>query len=266
MPNLFPILFKDKLGRRGIAAVEFAIVVPLLLILFIGTIEVLTLYRTEAKLNAVAFNVAQEVSFSQSVSTANAPIPNVTGTTPLTADSAIENVISLNDLCHGAVLGMAPFPSSGMTIAIASVTEEAGPNGLPTTSAAYSASGPNYDEWESDSTVASDGTCTTPTNPTTSTILSGTSASDPIIIAKPPSATSMIVVPCDNVIIVKVSVPYAGITGLILQNHPVLTQTTYLRWRYTLPTTELQCTGCTLVPANQSAQQICNANNTSAIN
>ena len=55
-------LFQHKLGRRSIAAVEFALVMPLLLVMFIGTIEVLTLYRTEAKLNAVAFNVAQEIS------------------------------------------------------------------------------------------------------------------------------------------------------------------------------------------------------------
>jgi Flp pilus assembly protein TadG len=39
-------LFSDRLGRRGIAAVEFALIIPVLLVLFIGTIEVLTLYRT----------------------------------------------------------------------------------------------------------------------------------------------------------------------------------------------------------------------------
>ena len=268
-------LFQHKLGRRSIAAVEFALVMPLLLVMFIGTIEVLTLYRTEAKLNAVAFNVAQEISISQSVSTApesNEPLQPVNAPNPATADSSTENVVSLNDLCQGAVLGMSPFPAAGMTIAIASITEEAGPAGMPQTSSAYSGgatSGPYFDEWESDSTVAAGGTCTTPTNATSPTkILSGTGASAPITIAMPPSSTSLIAYPCDNAIIVQVSVPYAGITGLILQSRPTLTQTAYLRWRPALPTTELQCTGCTLVPSasDQSAQQICNANNTQAYN
>jgi Flp pilus assembly protein TadG len=250
------MLFRDKLGRRGIAAVEFALVVPVLLLLFMGTVEMLTAYRTEAKLNAIAFNVAQMVSLAQSVSTANAPIANATASTPLTADSPIVQVVSLNDICRGAAMGLAPFPPGGMKLAIASVTQEQGPTAQPAngTNPAYAAS-TTYDEWESDSTVASNGTCTTPSPSATTTILSGS----PLATATT-GASSMVVNPCDNVIIVQASVPYSGLIGLFFKNPITLTQTAYVRWAYTLPTTELQCTGCTLVSA---PTQVCNANNTS---
>lgn len=248
------MLFRDKLGRRGIAAVEFALVVPVLLLLFMGTVEMLTAYRTEAKLNAIAFNVAQMVSLAQSVSTASAPIANTTASTPLTADSSIVQVVSLNDICRGAAMGLAPFPPGGMKLAIASITQEQGPTAQPTNGPAYAAS-TTYDEWESDSTVASNGTCTTPSPSATTTILSGS----PVTTATS-GANSMVINPCDNVIIVQASVPYSGLIGLFFKNAITLTQTAYVRWAFTLPTTELQCTGCTLVSA---PTQVCNANNTS---
>ncbi len=247
--------FHKKFGRRGIAAVEFALIFPVLIPLFLGTIEILTLYRTEAKLNAIAFNVAQGVSIADAVSTATAPI----------ASTSTGSVTSLNDLCKGAVLGLKPFPTTGLTIAIASITEEAGPNGQPTKSPAYSAKGPYYDEWESDSTVSNSGTCATPSYsssaPPPTLILSGTGAPAPINVAMPPAATSMITDPCDNVIIVQASLTYAGLLGL-MPSRPTLTQTAYVRWRYALPTAELQCTGCTLKPVSQGSQQICNTSNT----
>lgn len=230
------------LGRRGIAAVEFALIVPVLLILAIGTIEVLTLYRTEAKLNAVAINVAQMASFAPSVSTSTA-----SGSTS-----------SLNDMCKGAVLGMAPFPTSGLTIAVASVTEEAGPAGLPKTAPAYDLSGPYYDKWEADSSVDSSGTCTTGTG---TTILGNTSTGNPVSYVT--AANSMVELPCDNAIIVTVSVKYAGLTGLIVGSRPTLTQSAYTRWAYASQFSELDCTGCTLQSATN---QICNSNNTASSN
>lgn len=246
---------RGKLGRRGIAAVEFAIIVPVLLVLFMGTIEMLTAYRTEAKLNAIAFNVAQMVALAQSVSTANAPIANATAATPLTADSPTVQVVSLNDICRGAAKGLAPFPPGGMTLAIASITEEQGPTAQPTSGNPAYAATPTYDEWESDSTAAADGSCSTPSPSATTTILSGS----PLTTATT-GASSMVLNPCDNVIIVQASVPYAGLIGLFIRHPLTLTQTAYVRWAYTLPTTELQCTGCTLVSA---PTQVCNADNTS---
>ena len=134
----FSWLFRGRLGRRGIAAVEFALIIPVLLVMFIGAIEVLTLYRTEGKLNALAFNVAQMVSVEP---------------TPTTLATA--NQTSLNDICTGAVLGFAPYPPNGLTIDIASVTLE--PSALSSNTAA---SPQAYDEWEAQS-VVSGRTCTT---------------------------------------------------------------------------------------------------------
>jgi hypothetical protein len=73
-----------RLGNKAIAAVEFAICAPMLLILFIGAIEILLLYRTEAKLDAFAGSFAQMVSL-QEIAAVNAsgviqthsPVPTI---------------------------------------------------------------------------------------------------------------------------------------------------------------------------------------------
>ncbi|OYV33290.1 MAG: hypothetical protein B7Z81_11590, partial [Acidocella sp. 20-61-6] len=98
---------RSWLGRRSVAAVEFALIVPVLLVMFIGTIELITLYRAEGKVNALAFNVAQMVSVEPS---------------PTTLSTAGKT--SINDICQGAILGLAPFPPNGVTLQIVSVTLE----------------------------------------------------------------------------------------------------------------------------------------------
>jgi Flp pilus assembly protein TadG len=224
-----------RLGRRGIAAVEFALIIPILLLLFLGTIEILTLYRTEAKLNALAFNVAQMVSIEAT------PVVLSTGTP--------ENATSLNDICTGARLGLQPFPSGGLTISVASVTLEPSKQNSNT-----AASTPAYDAWEGDSAVTA-GSCSSAGG---TVILAGTGASAPLTVAK-----AMLMAPCDNTVVVTASLTYPGLTGLILTGRPRLTQTAYSRWRYSSPTTQLMCSasaGCTLQPG--TAQQLCNANST----
>lgn len=209
---------RDWLGRRGVAAVEFAIVMPFVLVLFIGTIEIATLYRTDAKLNAVAFNIAQMVSLTQSVS----------------SGASSTGISSLNDICRGAVMGLAPFPASGMTVNIASITQE---------NAAGNAA--DYYEWESDSTVSANGTCSTPAGSATS-ILSGGGADAPLTIATASGSSSMLATQCDNVIIAQVSLTYPGIMGVILTSRPTLTQTAYVRWANTTSTSQLECSDCTV--------------------
>ncbi len=253
MTNIMRGLYRrsrQRLGRRAVAAVEFALIMPFVLVLFMGTIEISTLYRTSTKLNAVAFNVAQMISLTQTLQTANSG----------------SGITSLTDICKGAVMGLAPFPAGGMTIKIASVTEEASQAGLPQTSHAYTAGATTYDEWESDATVAADGTCAGPTA-NADALLTGTGASAPINIVLT-GANAMLNVPCDNVIIVQVSETYPGIVGVALPSRPTLTQTAYARWANTTTTSELTCLDCTLVPSQstQTAQQICNSNNTAATN
>ena len=110
---------KRLFGRRGIAAVEFALCAPMLLLVF-GTLEILMLYRTEEKLNSLAGNFAQMVAnqeittVSSGVASTHSPVPSTSsGTSPP----------GLSDLCAGAVYGLQPFPANGLSIDVASVTE-----------------------------------------------------------------------------------------------------------------------------------------------
>jgi hypothetical protein len=218
------------MGRRAIAAVEFAIVVPLLLVMLIGTIEVLTLYRTEAKLNALAYNVGYMISAEASplALTANGP--------------------SVQDACTGAVLGLQPFfPGANLSIDVASVTME------PAKLSSNVAGSPVvYDEWEAQTNSGAGG-CASPST-TTGTILGGTTP--------PTMAAGMLAVPCDNVIIVRAGMQYPGLTGLIVRARPTLTQTAYVRWAFAAPTAQLLCSGCA-VPA--TAEDFCN-NKSAGIN
>jgi hypothetical protein len=120
-----------RLGCRGLAAVEFAIFAPVLLILLLGTAEILTLYRTESKLNQLTSNFAEMVSLQ-----VNSPV-------------ATTGAPGLTDLCTGAANALQPFPPLGLTIAVASVTEM---QAVPF----------KYGEWETDLTSAC-GTTTTQT-------------------------------------------------------------------------------------------------------
>jgi Flp pilus assembly protein TadG len=209
--KILPKFLRLGLGRRAIAAVEFAIVAPILLVLVIGTIEVLTLYRTEAKLNALAINIGQMVSDAQAVAATT------------TAATTTTNYTALTDACQGAVAGLAPYPAGGMNVSVVSLT-------LETT-------GPTYDYWEGDSTAAAQG-CTsggTAIGQAAATALVGS------------STTGMLQTPCDNIIIVRASITYPGLTGLVLRARPVLTQTAYTRWAFTSTTSELLCPSCTVV-------------------
>lgn len=198
------------IGRRGIAAVEFALCAPMLLLLIFGTLEVVMLYRTEGKLNALAGNFAQMVA-NQEIATVNAagvtrvhsPVPSVTsGASPP----------GLSDLCAGAIDGLQPFPPNGLGIYVASVTEVA-------TSPA------KYDEWETDlgSSCAPLGTQNIGVSGTTGarTIAVGNGGSTALVLAKG-----------DNVIIVRASLQYPGLIGLFIPSAQTLTQTAIARWRY----------------------------------
>lgn len=247
--NILRGLLRDRLGRRGVAAVEFALVVPVMLVMFIGMIEVLTLYRTEGKLNTLAFNVAQMVSVMPT------DPPSTIATTMNGA-----NVPSLNDICQGAVMGLAPYPANGLKLEIVSVTLE--PSVQNSNSSAVPAV---FNEWEADSTV-SGSTCSTVAGNAF-----GAAAAESLATTNPPvttsatfnvgaGATGEVQVPCDNMIIVKASIPYAGLTGLILKNRPTLTQMAFSRFRYASPREELVCTDCALNPSAQTA--LCDASST----
>ncbi|HEY2133593.1 MAG TPA: TadE/TadG family type IV pilus assembly protein [Acetobacteraceae bacterium] len=91
-------------GRRGSVAMELALVSPLLMIMFLGCFEVTQLVRVYMGLGVAANAVADLVSRD----------------TPDTA-------ANIADACNGGKLIVAPFPGTGLTIAIASVTKKASP-------------------------------------------------------------------------------------------------------------------------------------------
>ncbi|WP_234731473.1 TadE/TadG family type IV pilus assembly protein [Acidocella facilis] len=263
--------------RRGVAAVEFALIFAFFLLpLFIGLIEIVTLYRAQEKLNAFVINLAMMVSVETPL-----PASNNIFTLPATGTSAS----SLQDACNGAVAGFAPYPANGLTVQIASVTLEAGPGGLPkpntSTSFVYYSGGKVYDQWEQDFTVSA-GSCASSTTNAIGTTSNTSYTGGPAInlaTSNPPSTAGggsggLVQSPCDNALIVKAQIPYPGLLGLILTNRITLTQSAYMRWRYASTETELQCPTCTvsinntanLAASGAARYQSCNANNTSATN
>lgn len=208
------------LGRRAIAAVEFAICAPMLLILFMGTIEILLLYRTQAKLDALTGNFAQMVSLQEiaavnasGVTQAHSPVPVTTvGASPP----------GLTDLCAGAVYGLQPFPANGLTIDVASVTETTA--AVPA-SQGVAATPAGYGEWE----VDMNSSCAA-----TSTQLIGTTGATGAVTEAIGNGTTTAMVQGlgDNIIIVRATLQYPGLLGMILTSAQTLSQTAVARWRY----------------------------------
>ena len=94
-------LFRD---RSGIAAVEFALIVPTIMVMFFATYEASMLIRAKMKFDNAATTIASLVSLQS---------PQATGT--LTAD-----------FCTGAGYMMQPLTSSGLTVQVNSVTNYSG--------------------------------------------------------------------------------------------------------------------------------------------
>ncbi len=253
--------FRD---RRGVAALEFALLSTFVLLpLFLGLVEILTMLRAESKLTALTVDVAQMVSYEAQ---------GATGITLLPTTAA--GSTSMQDICQGAITALYPFPAGTVILSIASVTVETNKNGLSSgtgNAPVYSAS-PTYDVWETDFKVTGS-TCTTTsgTGAGMSNTNIGTANAELLATTSPPSTTGttgysgMLAVPCDNAIIVKASMTYPGIIGVVLRTRPVLSQTSFARWANSWTEAELQCTG-TGCATNYAATQICNATNTLAIN
>lgn len=266
--SLFSRLFRD---RHGIAAVEFALLSSFILLpLFIGLIEILTLYRSEAKLTALTTDVALMVSYNVSTDT---------GITSLSVPTAT-GAASLQDICQGAVQAVFPYPSNGMTLAISSVTVESNSAGLPQSDTAVYTTTPKYDVWEADFTV-SNGTCTAAGLGSTTSGSTTTMTGSPIIgysnavslaTTSPPSTsgtqglTGLVAVPCDNAIIVQTKMTYPGLVGVLLKSRPVLTQSSYARWAAAWNEAELQCSGTHCGTQYAVVPPTCTTTNTSAIN
>ena len=93
--------------RRGVSAVEFALILPILLFFAIGTYEVTALVRVNMKLTRAAGALAKIIAQQSSSVTSG-----TTGT--------------LGDICTGAALEMTPFATKPFSAAIVSVTNSSG--------------------------------------------------------------------------------------------------------------------------------------------
>ena len=92
-----------RLGRRAIAAVEFAVLAPIALVILFGTIEATFAFRMQAKLQTAAGALAEMVAGSGTVTAPNG---------------------TLKDLCNGAKLNLIPFASDIFTANVVSITND----------------------------------------------------------------------------------------------------------------------------------------------
>ena len=86
---------------RGAALVEFAVIAPLLVLLYLGTFEATTAVRAYMKVNAAAQSYADLIANQESITTT-----------------------SLTNYCAGAKLALAGLNTSGLSLAAASVTAD----------------------------------------------------------------------------------------------------------------------------------------------
>lgn len=90
-------------SRSGSVAVEFALIAPILLLLFIGVFEAEEAIRADMKVSTAAQTMAMLVAIQSSVT-----------------------ATQMSDYCTAAGYVMAPFSSGSLKIAVASVTNNAG--------------------------------------------------------------------------------------------------------------------------------------------
>ncbi|HEX4113853.1 MAG TPA: TadE/TadG family type IV pilus assembly protein [Stellaceae bacterium] len=106
--------------RDGVVAVEFALVLPTLIVLFIGTFEASNLVRVKMKFDAAAPAIASLVAEQN---------PSKTGT--LTSD-----------FCTGAAYLLAPYSTSNLNVVVSSVTNHNGTSSVDWTATCNNLSNP----------------------------------------------------------------------------------------------------------------------------
>lgn len=118
-------LWRDS---SGVIAVEFALILPTLIVIFVGTFEASNLVRVKMKFDEAAPAIANLVALQN---------PSKTG--KLTSD-----------FCTAASYMLAPFSTSGLNVEVASVTNNSG-----TTSVDWTATCNNLTNPQSNTTLVS---------------------------------------------------------------------------------------------------------------
>ncbi len=95
-----------QMDRRAVAAVEFALIAPVMVILLVGTIELVNLLRIQLKVNMAADQLVEMVA----------------GASTVTEAASGGTGGSLTDMCTAAAYNLLPYGSGKMSAAIASIT------------------------------------------------------------------------------------------------------------------------------------------------
>ena len=125
---------KVRQDRRGVAALEFALLAPVLIVMMFGTFELVYAFRMQAKLNTTAGALAEFVANAGAV----------------TAPAG-----TLQDLCNGAKLNLLPFKPTIMTANVASITNDVPANRVAGSTDTTTIT--TYLDWEVKSDCGQDG-------------------------------------------------------------------------------------------------------------
>ena len=109
--------------RRAVAAIEMAIVTPVLLTLLLGSVETVQMLRSSGRIQTVAFTVGDLVTQQKDLTTTE-----------------------LNNIYQATDLILAPFPTAALSIGVASVTFTSDENATPTLAWTESRNGGTVDQ------------------------------------------------------------------------------------------------------------------------
>ena len=97
------ILSRFRRDTRGVSAVEFALIAPVIVLMYAGTVQVCQAFMSDKRSGHAASIVADMVAQNASLSL-----------------KQVENVMAVGDRI------MRPFPADGLTLRVTSVTNEGG--------------------------------------------------------------------------------------------------------------------------------------------
>ena len=210
--------------RAGVAAVEFALVAPVMITLLLGTIELGNAFRIQTKVNTATGQLAELIAGQQAVT---APAGN------------------LKDMCTGAAMNLLPYPTGTFSADIVSGTNDH-PSNRVAGSTDTTTVGP-YLDWEN---VSSCPTTGSPMGASAAYALAN-SPSSMLTKSGTPAASSSDYGMGYSVIVVQTTYTYANVLPLFLGRSITFSALAVARPRQN---SEIMCTntaGTTACPSSQ---------------
>ncbi len=183
-----PPLLSD---RAGVAAVEFAIIAPVMVTLLFGTIELGNAFRIQTKVHTATGQLAELVAGQQAVT---APSGN------------------LVDMCNGAAMNLLPYGTASFTADIVSGTNDH-PSNRVSGSTDSTTVGP-YLDWENVSSCPTKDT--TPMGANGAYVIANSSPASMLTTSGAPASSSSDYGMGYSVIVVQTTYTYANILPLFL--------------------------------------------------